>query len=513
METIYKTYSKDTPLKLERLTLGRDITIVATRETVTVDIKATSTTQLFYALETESFTVSNDLRRLYSGHSIDEIGLYSLLQFGASVPPYTLFKGIQAFKPGHRYTLDRTTFTLSCQPICLWEHVDSTESVETLLETTLQNYLKTTCENKSVVILFSGGVDSSLIASQLRYNITENLELVHYSNNDDIETRNARAIAKALSLTFKVTHLNDINHWETLTLATKLYASPFCDYSNLSTYALSKYVMDNYPSDVVVLDGTGADGAWGMQGKIARLTSLYRYPQMIFKIGALTYRWLALWRRPSRAESYLKVLKRATTTSLLTNLIARDPMAGIGYHFDTQIIQKTNDAFQDWIAPLIPDTAMEVHIPVLDLLFVCTRIFAQKTHMIFQPNHYQVYYPFLEVENFKLALQNTTIKRSKSATPKAPLKTLLAKAVPQELVYRPKSGFVPPLADLFAHSVFLEQLAEVLDSASPLNNYVDQPTLRKLHRHLKQRRLLPQQTYNFLWSVAFTHAWLKGLST
>jgi hypothetical protein len=94
---------------------------------------------------------------------------------------------------------------------------------------------------------------------------------------------------------------------------------------------------------------------------------------------------------------------------------------------------------------------------------------------------------------------------------KAALKQLLARHVPEEMVYRPKSGPAPPIAAQLARPATQEAFEEVVLSAgSPLRPWLDLNVVRSLVRVPGSGRRLPHFAHNFLWTVLVTGLWLEG---
>jgi asparagine synthase (glutamine-hydrolysing) len=90
---------------------------------------------------------------------------------------------------------------------------------------------------------------------------------------------------------------------------------------------------------------------------------------------------------------------------------------------------------------------------------------------------------------------------------KAVLKRLLARDVPPEMVYRPKSGFNPPISAAFRAGRLRDALEEAVSPQSPLASCLVRPTLQAMARRAAQGEL-PHRVYNFLWTVVCVTQWL-----
>lgn len=92
---------------------------------------------------------------------------------------------------------------------------------------------------------------------------------------------------------------------------------------------------------------------------------------------------------------------------------------------------------------------------------------------------------------------------------KAMLKALLARQVPREMVYRPKSGFVDTSAQMFYDAMFLEMLWAATEEKSVLSGIVFKDPLRRVCDRLRRHERLPDQLLNCIWAITFTDRWYR----
>src|SRR5688572_20257197 len=98
-----------------RVELDRDAAVIR------VAVAMTAVTQLFYGGNPDGFQISTNpalLRGATSG--LDERALYSLLQFGAVVPPLSLWRDVRRFTPGHQFTLSLNDLTVTGRAADQW---------------------------------------------------------------------------------------------------------------------------------------------------------------------------------------------------------------------------------------------------------------------------------------------------------------------------------------------------------------------------------------------------------
>jgi asparagine synthase (glutamine-hydrolysing) len=121
-------------------------------------------------------------------------------------------------------------------------------------------------------------------------------------------------------------------------------------------------------------------------------------------------------------------------------------------------------------------------------------------------------FPFLEPAMVQLSASLRWDQKVRDGTTKAPLKALLAQQVPHEMVYRKKSGFIPPFeAMLTTRSMYAYLQDVVLSKHNPVAQCVDTRVVQRMIERAYQKHPLNLEAYFFLWSVVFGSAWLHKL--
>ena len=91
---------------------------------------------------------------------------------------------------------------------------------------------------------------------------------------------------------------------------------------------------------------------------------------------------------------------------------------------------------------------------------------------------------------------------------KLPLKASLAGSVGVEMVYRPKSGFVPPLDRWITEDPLRGVLRDVAADLGPFSQYINERRLQDVVNRATRGQPLSQGEKNLVWVVAFTKLWL-----
>ena len=483
---------------------------------ITLDVALVDMNQFFWRKSGSNLYISTDLRLLVEkGMSHDPSAMYSMLQFGAIVPPLSPYKVIRRFTPGRRFFINLQDLSMADEPSPFGQDVgdgpSATEPSISQQAASVVNAIDRTiaklAPDRSPVVLFSGGVDSGLLAARAAALGWRDTRLVHYSlGPGDPETSVARQMADALGL-----RLEHVDH-EPNAIARLLprfaqtYPYPFADVSVVPTYALATAVMERFGAPASILDGTGADGCFGLFGKYTDWRRVYQIPRFVRRASSFWYRLKSAWRSDKRSEYHSRVLRRSVQMDLLPASIAQNPLHGIAYHFPAEACQTVHASVKNWVMQAYPEQSEKVRASGLDVMLVCCGIFGQKTHAPLAGKT-KIGYPFLNEELARLGLFEASHWPGNDV-PKAPLRHALAQQVPGSLVHRVKSGFVPPLKEMFQHPEFIDVFDQAIDSANPVGQWLSRPVMSQMRDALATGLPLASQTYSFAWSVAILSLWL-----
>ncbi|QQO55006.1 MAG: asparagine synthase [Thiohalocapsa sp. PB-PSB1] len=435
---------------------------------------------------------------------VDDDAVFSTLQFGAIIPPLSPWKGIHRLLPGFRYQGTKMVCPVDVvkgKNISMLNAEQQADEIDHFLDTILKRHIG---EQRDPVLLFSGGVDSGIIASRLAALGYRDSLLLNFSfGDDDPESKLAEAMANHLGLKFErvsgsrrpCTCLNDPG---------AIYPQPFGDHSTVPTSDLAHSVVERLSNqERLILDGTGADGAFGMTAKIDLWERMSRIPQIVKTSAAFAYGKM-IWHRRGRIEYLARILRRSAEMPLLSAVLAQNPLAGTFYKKDNR--HSVDDLLERWIGGWAGDK-FATRVVAADLAMTCANTFAQKAQPILESGGHKILYPFFEVEAVSTSL--SSISYWQMDEPKAPLKKSLARCVPHNMVYRTKSGFVDPSGKVFFDKEFIEHLRSTSEPTGPIAHMLEKKPILKSCELLARNKSLPAQTLNLIWAVVFMDRWYR----
>lgn len=464
-----------------------------------------------------AYWISNDTRflRTFHGNQVNPSAIYGLLQYGAVPAPSTIDTALTRVPGGYTWQAyvqeDRCLATFTKPNFSLTSTRDNVKREEARREvnTTLDDQLASVPSGSA--LFFSGGVDSSLLAWRLAQQGRTDVTLLNYTfGASDEEAALARAVANRIGLPLIQIEDESTQWGDVLARIGENYTHPFGDYSLLPTNMLAHAAARQLGSGHVIIDGTGADGAFGLSEKLSQWKCLYFIPKPIRHIAGFLYKAFGLWNTHHRTEYVLRVLRRSTTMPMhQAAVIAQNPMDGIAYQIPQGIRTDLLVQVERHIQELVEELPETEQFSFLDLSFVCAGIFAAKSFDPLRMKGIGPVYPFLEPDMIRTSLSLPWSSKSWGGEPKALLKQEIAKILPDRWIYRRKSGFVPPIRKALGDSSVQAILQErVLSVNNPVIDFVDRDVVSQMVKQVRNGNALADQTYNFLWSFCMVSLWL-----
>jgi asparagine synthase (glutamine-hydrolysing) len=447
-----------------------------------------------------------------------------------SIPaPSTIYRGIKKLTPGSvlriRGGQDRP------EPVRYWDpatmasntslNAPRGEEVVDELEELLTSVVKSRMESDVPLGAFlSGGVDSSTVVALLQKSSSQQVKTftIGFSEVGYDESPHAKAVAQHLQTDHTELKLTASDALAVIPKLPRIYDEPFGDSSQIPTYLVSALAREHV---TVALSGDGGDELFGGYDRYRVFDRLQKYrgkvPGAVLKLSGKTLSSLSVetWnkigsssiaavvpksvrvRTGERVHKLAKLLQSSGDRDLYQQLLSvnADPASlVIGYResnvegihssdrssFEDAMMTDTYDYLPDDILVKVDRASMAVSL--------------------------EVRVPLLDPDVFSFAWGLHPDDRVKNGIGKWPLRQLLNRYVPAEIVERPKMGFGVPINKwlrtelrVWASDLLDEQLLRQQGyfHAEPIVQMWDEHVSAKADRSAE------------LWPVLMFQAWLQ----
>lgn len=474
-----------------------------------VVVPLTTPEHVYSASRAGAQVVGNDLRLMirWTGLDLDPRGVFSILRFNASPAPFTVSRRVLRIPPGHAARLSlrnqEPVYSAACGDV-----IDAPDlRVLPCIDETLS------AVPRNAVLFFSGGVDSALLASRLSKHGRTDVRLLNLAfEAGDPESEHARLVASHLGLAFDRVAQTDRGVTRLLERLGRDYSFPFGDPSTIPTHVLALSALDG-GAPPAVIEGTGADGAFGVGLKLARWSPLYSLPRAVRSLLGSAYSRAELWKSAGRVSRASRLARRSADLPLhIAAILARNALDGIAYAVPIPVRDEIDAAVDRFAYALSEGADPRERLSLLDLVTVCAERFATKSYDPLRFGGTPAIYPFLEPAMVRLSASLTWEQKCGNGEKKKLLKDLLARSLPPAMVYRRKAGFDPPLARTFSSRPIREYLNDVVIAPdSPLREFLNRKAVVEMVARAGGGAPLDAETYEFLWTLCATAGWLASM--
>ena len=503
----------------EKLRVDDDCSIIISPHNIALRSTASGASILYYHITNDYFVFATSIKQFTKARftQLDPLGIGEILRFGAGYGKRTVLQGIERLPFGHQLDLNRAgTFKVSTfvnfarKPNLDWNESDAKEQIKKALERSLAEI------PEKALLLFSGGVDSTLLAQILRGSGRQFKSTMLAFGDQDSELENARGISESMGMEFEPLQHNF--ELDDLTSSIEAYSSPTLDFSILPTYCLGKEVLArNQGPDIRLIDGTGGD-AWfgfgsmknsGVWRRLSHLSKFRKIAQTIFARWAHYDGVSLLW--PIKAMGRASIrnnpgLGHLCTTPLYSSMIKLSDENWL--EMEDEIISLygnlTDGAEQDDVSQL----------QIIDACLIATSQFAAKTSQWDLSSECGTFYPFFtpEVVNIARTLPSDLFFSESHAKPL--LKDLtIEMGLPSQFSYRKKSGFQPPLQKILSSPDTLEEVLSLIEEDNEVKSLLTNYAAELPRKLLLNKRPLTIQSLYAIWGIIVLTIWIKSLRT
>ena len=505
---------------------------------------------LYYGWSNRGFLFGSELNALrsyeYFNNEVDRNSLSLYMQYMYVPSPYSIFKDVYKLDPGCILEIDEsgrsyppkeiTPYSFNAKGISIkqWYSLNKTaidgqndlikdegEAIELLEKTLLESVQSQLISDVPLGAFLSGGIDSSTIVA-LMSRVCKNpvkTFTIGFEEGAFNEATYAKKVAKHLNTDHHEIYVTAKDALEVIPNLPSLYDEPFADSSQIPTYLVSKLAHQHVK---VSLSGDAGDELFGgynryLWGKrvfggvklvppiIRRAlgSSVQKIPVSMWDIvGGLLpgkYQVASMGSKAHRMASHLKTVNslddiyyRIVTEGfneeslicgnqniLKTKLNNSSIIYGINESEQRMMLWDSVTYLPDDILTKVDRAAMGVGLE--------TRI------------------PFLDYKVVELAWRLPLDMKIKNGVGKWPVRKVLYKYVPSELIERPKAGFAVPV-DQWIRGPLREWASDLLDETRIQREGYFNP---KLVKELWEQHLSGRHDWTpRLWAILMFQAWL-----
>ena len=484
---------------------------------------------LYYVEKDGIFAFSSELRSLlllpWVEKELDYEALYHFLTYNHMVPPYTMFKGIRKFEPGHKMIVGKEGIKLY-EPYWtirlnaeggrkLADERDLEEEVFSTLETALSYRM---ISDVPVGAFLSGGVDSSVIVAMMSQRSTHAVKTfsIGFEGQADYdELQYAAQVAGRYRTNHFEKIVNPQDFQEMLPRMVEVFDEPLADATCIPIYFLSQLAAEN---DIkVVLTGDGADelfaGYNNWKKYVEKVGQFNRYsalPSPLKKAIASAYGVLdsksPLHEMLVRAAlnqdffwSGARGIRENQKKSFLSPHFLQQVKGCNSYSIIEQFRQAYNHANPDEIEDYVNWLCFTGFKNVIPNLYLHRLDRLSMAHSVEGRS------PFMDHKLVELAFSIEGNLKIRNGQPKYILKKSLEKLLPHEVLYRKKQGFCVPLKE-WGSAIMEDYLVDNYKQFCADFPIFKSGEIEKLIRSLQRDEAV---NINKIWTIYFLMNWLK----
>jgi asparagine synthase (glutamine-hydrolysing) len=494
---------------------------------------------LYYGWVNGAFVFGSELKAITAypgfGQPIDRKALALFMRYNCIPAPYSIYEGISKLLPGHIAQLSWHTKNLEIkeywsarsvveQGLMMPFEGSDDETVEQL-DTLLRDAVK--CRMISDVPLgafLSGGIDSSTVVALMQAQSSLPVRTFSIGSADlgFNEAEDAKAVANYLGTDHTELYVTSEQAMEVIPKLPTLYDEPFADSSQIPTFLVSKLARKHV---TVSLSGDGGDELFGGYNRhtwAPRIWNRVGYWPQFFRKGlsiAIGYlspeSWDALFEKINflflgkfdhrilgyKMQKLAEILLAGSAAEMYKILTShwKDPSA---------LVLGGEEPLAMWSNPEVKTLTNDFaqHMMLMDLITYLPDDILTKVDRASMGVSLEARVPLLDHRVVEFAWRLPLSMKIRNGQGKWPLRQVLYKYVPRELVERPKSGFGIPIDSWLRGP--LRDWAEALLDESRLRQegfFNPAPIRQKWAEHLSGKR---NWAYH-LWDVLMFQGWLE----
>lgn len=478
---------------------------------------------LYYTIQNGIFAFSSQLKSLFElpwvKKELDEEALYHFLTFNHLVPPYTMFKGIRKFEPGHEMIVNEQGI-LSNQ--AFWE-LNLTASKEDFntLQDRVYNDLERSVEYRMISdvpvgAFLSGGVDSSAIVAMMskRTSVPIKTYSIGFEGQSDYdELVYARKVAESFGTEHIEKVVNAEDFKRLLPQIVEIFDEPIADSTCIPIYFLAQLAKEN--GTKVILTGDGADELFGGYTNWMKYAKMYPYFQAYNKLPKGLRKVLsAAYGKYDKVSPLYEMLKRSEKDQDFFWSGAKGFKENVKHQFLTEgFLQRTAEFDSFSVIDNFKKEFNELKgshkadyinwLCFTGIRNIIPNLYAHRLDKLTMAHSVEGRSPFLDHDLIQTAFITPGNLKIKDGEAKYILKKSLERVLPDSVLYRKKKGFCVPIKE-WGTDIMVEYVEAELSDFCKKFDVFKESELVNILENVKSGK---SSSTNMLWTVYFLIQW------
>lgn len=435
---------------------------------------------LYYGMVGRRFAFASDIACFEKMHnfsnSINQQALKLYFQHGYIPTPYSIYEGIYKLEPGTILKIDVNNFCMTSKVYWSIEDVaisgqqnlfkgterEAAEELERILKETISMQM---LADVPVGAFLSAGIDSSTVVAIMQNlsNVPVKTFTIGLEDQAYNEAVLAKKIAKILGTEHTELYISEKEAQAIIPELGMVYSEPFADSSQIPMMIVSALAKQQV---TVALSGDGGDELFAGYNYYEYVKNTWhqicQIPRPIRKMIGGTFDYVPMISRMKMAKK--GEFLRCTSPE---NLYNWDRKKGFNQAIFKQKIeaQSKNDECRNWIFD-----ECQQNIMLMDLQMYHPDDILVKVDRAAMAYSLETRIPMLDSRVIEFAWSLPFQYKKNNGVTKKPLRNILYKYIPQEIMERPKTGFSIPINNWLVQGK-LKEWAEDLITGIKVNNH------------------------------------------
>jgi asparagine synthase (glutamine-hydrolysing) len=496
---------------------------------------------LYYGWQGNTFLFGSDLKALKVHPEfeaeIDRNAIGLLMRHSCIPAPYSIYKNIKKLLPGSHLTISLQN--RDAPVVRYWDarkivaegHLNpfmgtEGEAVDVLEQLLLRAVGRQMMSDVPLGAFLSGGIDSTTIVALMQAQSSQPIQTytIGFDQAGYNEAIHAKAVAKHLGTKHTELYVDSRQAMDVIPRLTELFSEPFSDSSQIPTFLVSQLARQQV---TVSLSGDGGDELFGGYSSYFKYSKINKKLSLFLgSISSVLCRIISSC-PPPLWESLFSPFQQFIPANIFGNIIhkphfiadalkARSVSEAELYHFVSSHWRRPNELVYDCarMATVFTEHSLQPKtdnfiskMMAIDMLSYLPDDILTKVDRAAMAVSLETRVPLLDHQLVEFAWRLPIAYRIHKGVGKWPLKQVLLKYVPQQLIERPKMGFGIPL-DGWLRGPLREWSEELLsESRLQQQGYLNPlPIRKKWAEHLSGKT----DWQAHLWDILMFQAWLEA---